>query len=695
MRLPILSPSASSLVVALLVAAAPPGTAQATSPVQDEATIGLLARLLALSDARHFDGAILRQAIQSDNPNVRIQAALAAGRIGDPEALEPLVAALNDSVVSVQAAAAFALGLLKDPRAIEPLLATIRSVAPASQGARETEAITAIAKIGGSQGADAIRLALQAAPLGQSVPPTASVAALEAWRLGARAPAPQLVALADNPDEIVRWSALFSLGRLRIASAMPVLLRALGDPSSAVRAVAARGLSAPLVDSSGLGRGAVTARLRSLVRDEDAGVRINALRALATFRGDSSLAPAVIPALSDAAMGVAVQAETTLGVLRGSAAVDALRRQVTSATYALRRQAIVALAQADSAAGVAAAGDAMLADGAADWRWRMVAAEAFAAAHARSRLESLLTDSDGRVLAQALQGLQDVAADSDTVLVARARLLLDHPDPAVRSVAADILGGRPVVADVDRLVAAYRRAANDPFDDARLSALRALAAIAASGSAGKLKVLDAFVGTTPRPDDYLVRRLADAHFPEAAEAWGRAAGGSAGGGGIATGKTDADYREIVRRYLLPATMGQPNPQVSIETDRGTIAVELLPVQAPLTVAQFLDLVDRHFFDGQRWHRVVPNFVAQAGDPRGDGWGGPGTLLRDEINPLRYTTGSVGMALSGPDTGGSQFFITYGSQPHLDGTYTIFGRVSGDVRVLQQITQGDRIRSIHR
>src|SRR5512143_62704 len=549
MRLPILSPSASSLVAALLVAAARPGAGQVTSQAQDEATVGLLARLLALSDARRFDGAVLRQALQSDNPNVRVQAALAAGRIGDPEAVEPLVAELNDSVVAVQATAAFALGLLRDPRAVDPLLAIVRSVPPASQGPREMEAVTAIAKMGGPQSADAIRLVLQAAPVGQAVPPTASVAALEAWRLGARAPVAELVALADNPDEVVRWRVIFSLGRLRTAPAMPVLLRALGDQSAAVRAVAARGLSAALVDSSGLGRGAVAARLRSLVNDADAGVRINALRALATFRGDSTLAPAVIPALADAVASVVVQAETTLGVLGGSAAVDALRRQATSTTYALRRQAVVALAQADSAAGVAAASAAMSSDGSADWRWRSVAAEAFAAAHDRSRLESLLADSDGRVVAQALQGLSEVVADSDTVLLARARLLLDHADPAVRSVAADVLGQRPAVSDVDRLVAAYRRAANDPFDDARLSAVRALADIAASGSAGKLKVLDAFVAATPRPDDYLVRRLADARFPEAAEAWDR---GPGGGAGIATGRTDADYREIVRRYLLPS-----------------------------------------------------------------------------------------------------------------------------------------------
>ena len=433
----------------------------------------------------------------------------------------------------------------------------------------------------------------------------------------------------------------------------------------------------------------MAARLRPLANDPIPGVRVNALRALASFR-DSTLAPAAIAVLTDPASAVVVQAETTLGALGGSAAVDALRRLTTSPTFALRRQAIIGLAEADSAAGVAAALAAMAAD--PDWRWRSVAAEAYAAAPDRPRLEASLADSDGRVVAQALQGLMRVAADSDTALIARARPLLDHADPAVRSLAADILARRPAVDDVGRLVAAYRRGATDPFDDARLSALGALAAIAASGSAAKLRVIDRFVTATPRPEDYLVRRLAEERFPEAAAAW---AGGQAGRVTIATGKQDADYREVVRRYLLPAITGQPNPEVSIETDRGVLTLELLPAQAPLTVAAFLALVDRRYFDGQRWHRVVPNFVAQAGDPRGDGWGGPGSTLRDEINPQRYVTGTVGMALSGPDTGGSQFFITESTQPHLDGTYTVFGRVSGDMRVLTLVTQGDRIRSIHR
>jgi cyclophilin family peptidyl-prolyl cis-trans isomerase/HEAT repeat protein len=660
----------------------------AQAPVQvDEAVVGTIAHLLALSDGRQYDGGVLSQALHAGNLNVRVQAALAAGRIGDPDAVDLLIPALSDSAVPVQASAAFALGLLKSVRAVDPLLTLVRSVPPAAQGPREMEAVTALAKIGGPEGAAAIRTILESAPLGQTaVPPAVSTALLEAWRLGARAPIPQLVGFAENADETVRAHALYSLGRLHSASAGAQLLRGLNDQSEEVRAIAARSLTATLADSSGLVRSAVAARLRPLVSDDNTGVRINALRALSSFRRDSTLAPGVVSALTDQTVGVVVQAETTLGALGGSAAIEALRRQLASAVFGVRRQAILGLAEADSDAGNSAAAS-VAASG--EWRWRSVATEAYAITKNWSRLEALLADPDGRVVAAALGGLARIVPDNDTALAGRARTLLTHADPAVRSVAADALARSPSVDDIDRLIAAYRRAENDPFDDARLSAVSALAAIADGGAAPRVRVVQAFVSGIPRPDDYLVRRLAAARLSEAADAWGT------GAAPLTTGKTDADYRDIVRRYLLPSAMGQPDPLVTIETDRGTLTIELLPVQAPLTVAAFLALVDRRYFDGQTWHRVVPNFVVQAGDPRGDGWGGPGTLLRDEINPLHYTTGSVGMALSGPDTGGSQFFITYSNQPHLDGTYTIFGRLSGDARVLQSLAQGDRIRSIHR
>jgi len=93
--------------------------------------------------------------------------------------------------------------------------------------------------------------------------------------------------------------------------------------------------------------------------------------------------------------------------------------------------------------------------------------------------------------------------------------------------------------------------------------------------------------------------------------------------------------------------------------------------------------------------VVPNFVVQDGDPGGDGWGGPGFALRDENSRVRYSRGVVGMALSGPDTGGSQFFITHSPQPHLDGTYPVVGQVVEGMEVVDRIIQGDRIRTIRR
>jgi cyclophilin family peptidyl-prolyl cis-trans isomerase/HEAT repeat protein len=658
----------------VLVTAAP---AQGPAPV-DEALVGQLAAILAAADARRFDAALFRDAFAHPNPAVRRQAVLAASRIGDSAAIDLLVPVLRDTSATVRAAAAFGLGLLKDARALPALVQVVRAAPPGDQGPPELEAVTAIAKIGGDDGARAL------ADILVSSSPAAGTALLEAWRLGARAPVAQLVTFADDPDLATRWRALYSLGRLRAPAGAARLVAALADREPSVRAIAARGVSKALLDSARLEPRAAVDRLRPLLTDPDGHVRINALRALGSFR-DSALASSVVPLVGDRTVGVAVQAETTLGVLGGSAAVAALQARLTSSVFALRRQAAIALAQADSAAGVRVA-TALASEN--DWRWRSVAAEAFGAARARAPLETQLGDADGRVVAQALQALQRIVPAADSALPVRARRLLAHADPGVRSVAADLLGRRPDAEDVDRLVEAYRRAEGDPFNDARLSAVSALGAIAAASPTGRLRVAARFVAGVPRPDDYLVRRLAADTLPDARDAWGPALP-------IATGRTPAQYRDVARRWLAPALAGQGNPRVTLETDRGVLVIELLPAEAPLTVAAFIGLVERRFFDGTHWHRVVPNFVVQDGDPRGDGWGGPGFALRDEANPVRYDVGTMGMALSGPDTGGSQYFITHSPQPHLDGIYTIFGRVVSGGAVLEAIAMGDRIRSIHR
>jgi len=131
----------------------------------------------------------------------------------------------------------------------------------------------------------------------------------------------------------------------------------------------------------------------------------------------------------------------------------------------------------------------------------------------------------------------------------------------------------------------------------------------------------------------------------------------------------------------------------VTTDKGSFTIELLPEAAPLTVDNFVQLAQRDYYRNVTIHRVVPNFVIQDGDPRGDGNGGPGYSIRCEINQLLYDRAAVGMALSGKDTGGSQWFVTHAPQPHLDGGYTIFGRVTAGMDVVDRIARGDIVQSI--
>ncbi|MCY7360590.1 MAG: peptidylprolyl isomerase [Ignavibacteria bacterium] len=130
--------------------------------------------------------------------------------------------------------------------------------------------------------------------------------------------------------------------------------------------------------------------------------------------------------------------------------------------------------------------------------------------------------------------------------------------------------------------------------------------------------------------------------------------------------------------------------ITVQTNKGDIKIELLPEVAPFTVMNFLKLSENNFYDNTVFHRVVSNFLIQGGDPTGTGFGGPGFSIRSEFSPLSYETGMVGMASSGKDTEGSQFFITHSATPHLDGRYTIFGKVTDGMDVADEIMIGDFI-----
>jgi len=668
----------------LCLSAALPGPGLARA--QDQADVEQVAQVLAAEDARAWQPELFEHSLVGPDSLVQGIAAMAAGRIGDLRATPLLLRTLEQPDSTVKVAAAFALGLLRDPTAVQPIIQRLTGL-PALDTPTAVEAVTALAKIGGRDAAEFFAAVLQGqVTLSQADPaPTVSQMLLETWRLGADAPAGALLPFADDTVQDVRWRAIYSLSRLRSPQASTQLISALGARDPLTRAAAARALTRSYADSAKLAPGALAGALTRAVDSENPGVRINALRSLGSY-GDSTLSRRVASRVEDPVANVRVQAATTLGELGGSTATATLQRALKGkGGFALRREALLGLARADSAAFAKAVGPWRASS---DWRERAAAAEGWATAGAAGDA-SFTSDADGRVVAAGLQAWLTGVEGPDRRLIDAARRLLAHPDAAVRSVAADAVARAADPGDLTAVITMYGRSARDSFPEAALSALNAVAAISRRGSEARARVNREFLDVVPRPSNYLLRRWAEGNWPEASEKWGPAYP-------IATGRTLQDYRDLARRFVV-APDSVARPHVFIETEqRGVLEVELFGPEAPLTVANFLRLVDRRFFDGNRWHRVVPNFVVQDGDPRGDGFGGPGGAIRDEINRVRYDTKPmVGMALSGPDTGSSQWFITLAPQPHLDGTYTVFGRVVGNAAALARITQGDVIRTVRR
>jgi cyclophilin family peptidyl-prolyl cis-trans isomerase len=127
---------------------------------------------------------------------------------------------------------------------------------------------------------------------------------------------------------------------------------------------------------------------------------------------------------------------------------------------------------------------------------------------------------------------------------------------------------------------------------------------------------------------------------------------------------------------------------------GEITIEFFPDDAPKTVENFVKLAKDGFYDTLAFHRVVPGFVVQGGDPKGNGTGGPGYTIKAEFNKNKHVRGAVAMARSAhPDSAGCQFYITYAAQPHLDGSYTVFGKVTSGMELVDQIKQGDTMKSV--
>ena len=659
----------------------------------DQQTVETLAAVLRAEDSRSYDGAFFRGLIHHPDPGVRRQAALAMGRIGSEAAVPLLIEMTFDQDTVVQQDAVFALGLIQSEAANDRLRQLVLNTPPDSQTGTQAEAVTAIAWIGGPVAVEFFNELLErwfGSAVSASLPLSVRRAVGDAWLLGEEAPVKLMEEFLDSPIREVRWRTVFALSRLGDPRSAAVLLRSTSDREAIVRSFAVKALTADYARASGLDERGIAARVNRLIGDSDPHVRVNALRALGTY-GLEDFVPAVVERLKDNDPNVQAQALQTLGLLGGTKAIESLRDGLRDRTFSNRRAAILGLSRA---AGPDAMEDILEWYSSSAWRDRSTAAQALANVggdSAGTLLEKMLTDPDGRVVAAAYTAL---AGEWPERALQLAPGLLSNPDPVVRARAAQQLVDQPSADNLDALIECYRISLRDPISDARIAAVEAIGAIADLGTDKEALVSSRFVSRFPTADDYLVRRAALDALPVAAARWGSDFP-------IQTGRQMGDYRQIARELLLPADRAQIFPRVIIETNQGDLELELFAGDAPIAVHTFLQLVDRRYFDGGTWHRVVPNFVVQDGDPRGDGWGGPGYALRDEPNRKRYLRGTVGVALSGPDTGGSQFFITLSPQPHLDGIYTVIGRVDfGDATrqvtsPLDRITLGDRIRRIRR
>lgn len=615
--------------------------------------VEIFARLLREEDRRIFEPVLTGRAVSSPDPWIRAKAALAAGRLRSPAAAPHIVVLLHDPDPAVRRAAAFAGGISGDTRLVPQLAESLRD----SDAGAASLAAEALGRLGGEAATNAL-LEL----LGREGAARAP-AARALFRTPDRGRVSRLAPLARDLDPALRRASVYALSRRPIPEALPALRLGLGDTDPRIAALCARGVGL-LGD-----REAVPALVR-LAGAGDPSVAIQALAALRTLgRKDPMPAEACVAARDRTGDPNAGVATTALGALSGcrDPESDALLQHVLRQGGPRAEEALGALVShvPDAASLV----DRYLESSSLEVRLGAADAVGRLPREAAIRVAGrLLADPSARIRAAAASALpEDVPAE----LLVRA---LGDRDPAVREAALEKAAPRhdanPATASAwDR---AFASQFSEKEPDYTVGALEGAAALPKGGEAllrAKADDRDAVVRGT-------VRRLLVARFGARREEFDEIP--------VETRYAFRDYERIARQS------NETLFTADVETSRGRFAIALDAEAAPITVETFRELATRGFFDGTVIHRVVPDFVVQAGDPRGDGTGGPGFAIRDELDPDPYVRGTVGMALAGPDTGGSQWFVTLSPQPHLDGAYTVFGKVSSGDETLDRIEKDDRL-----
>jgi cyclophilin family peptidyl-prolyl cis-trans isomerase/HEAT repeat protein len=610
---------------------------------------------------------------------IRRRAALAVGRVGLVDGVQPLLPLLADADVEVRQMAAFALGLIGHESARTVLIKSLDDPAPIVQG----RAAEALGLIGNRADADAVsgivRRQIAAGALNGIEPddltyplsPPAEAARLGIYALVRLGSYDALAAaVVDGSGQPVSrwWPVAYALGRINDPRAAPLLLALLETPGRYTAAFAARGLGALKA-----AQGAGALRQVAVTRKAHPAVVIQAVRGLGAL-GDAAAVPTLVNIVADrsAVEVLRLEAAASIGALASAEHADLLIELLADPLPGIRATALRALARVDADIFLAT-----LAGMEPDRDWSVRVAEAAALGtipgeRSLPRLTLLLDDRDQRVVPTAIEA---VAASKpkgfEKILFEKLRA----DDFAVRTAAATALGELKSTAAIPGLLEAYKIALGDLTYAARDALLTAINTI--EPATGRQMLQQALMDK-----DWALRLRAAALLRMSGAADVDAAMRPA------PSEVAADDQRI-----LALVNPKYSPHAFIETDKGTIEIELAVLDAPLTVENFVTLARKGYFNGLAVHRVVPDFVVQDGDPRGDGEGGPGYTIRDELNQRPYLRGTVGMALAGEDTGGSQFFITHSPQPHLDARYTVFGHVVNGMEVVDRIAPTDIVRSV--
>jgi len=655
----------------------PPGTAPPAAVFSLDQRVSWILRLEAqrwLADPV-VPPADLRRLVTDADRSVRRRSALAVGRVGLTEGVTILTPLLTDADSEVRASAAFALGLVGQSSAEAVLLTALADpdarvrgraaealglIASATGGAREAWLTSAGAVAEAFAGCGALIAAIapdDETPQSDDVE-ACRLALFSLVRLRHFESLARVVLGPDGQPVSQWWPVAFALQRIndpRAAPALEFLLRSSGVYTAAY---ALRGLT-------GQPQALAVAQRFAIDDAADPRLRVTAIRALGR-PNQSVAAETLLGLLGSKGLSTTFTLEviTALTATADPRVFDVMVDRFTDRRPQVRAAAIAAAARLDAEAFVF-----VISSLPPDREWSVRAALATALGglepdKVRAAILDLVDDQDQRVRGPALAALARVGAPD---LADRLYAALEAPDFAVRAAAARIIGEQRVAGGVPALVKAYDRGLSDAAIDARASAVTAAHAIGGEEAV-------ALVERALQDRDWAVRVRA----------------------GMVSGRRDEVSRPAPLRYapefFESAGLLHPkfSPMALIETRHGVIEVELNVVEAPIATTNFIELTRAGYFNGLRWHRVVPNFVAQTGDPRGDGIGGPGYAIVDELSPLPFTRGAVGMALSWDDTGGSQFFITHSPQPHLDGQYTVFGRVVKGMDVVDRLGPEDVI-----